>query len=150
MKKFCFLLMLVFSGPFSFAQNQMVADSLILLYNSGSYQMDELDLLTKIAQNETDEKTSLQYAEELINLAAKDSIYEYLFKGHLLKGNALASMGGNVLALEAFLECQKYAIRIGNDENIGSALISIAGTYATIDNFENAKYYYFESIDLLR
>jgi len=150
MKKFCFLLMLVFSGPFSFAQNQMVADSLILLYNSGSYQMDELDLLSKIAQNETDEKTSLQYAEELINLAAKDSIYEYLFKGHLLKGNALASMGGNVLALEAFLECQKYAIRIGNDENIGSALISIAGTYATIDNFENAKYYYFESIDLLR
>jgi class 3 adenylate cyclase len=143
-------MMLVFSGTFSFAQNQRVADSLILLYNSGSYQIDELDLLSKIASNETNGETSLQYAEALINKAARDSVFEYLYKGHLHKGNALGSIGKNVMALESFFQAEKYAIRTGDQKNMGSALISIAGTYANTDNYVNAKYYYNESINLLR
>src|SRR5210317_567298 len=110
MKNFCCLLMLVFAGSFSFAQNQMVADSLIRLYNSGSYQMDELELLDDIAANETEPETSLQYAEAIINKAGRDSIYEHLYSGYLHKGNALQTMGKNVLALEAFFQCQKYAL----------------------------------------
>ncbi len=150
MKNFYCLLILVFSGSFSFAQNQIVADSLIRLYNSGSYQMDELDLLVDIAANETDPTKSLQFSEAIINKASRDSSYLYLYYGYLNKGNALQTIGKNVLALEAFFQCQKYALRAKNDSGEGRALISIAGTYANIDNFENATLYYQKSIHLLR
>ncbi len=150
MKNFCCLLMLVFAGPFSFAQNQQLADSLITLYNSGSYEKEELELLAEIASNETDAETSLQYAEAIISKAAKDSLFHHLYIGYLNKGNALQASGKNVKALEAYFECQKYALRTENEISLGSSLIAIAGTYANIDNFENAERYYHESIDLLR
>ena len=150
MKNFCCLLMLVFAGPFSFAQNQQLADSLITLYNSGSYEKEELELLAEIASNETDAETSLQYAEAIISKAAKDSLFHHLYIGYLNKGNALQAAGKNVKALEAYFECQKYALRTENEISLGSSLIAIAGTYANIDNFENAERYYHESIDLLR
>ena len=150
MVKFCLIMMLVLFSPFTYAQNQKVADSLILLYNSGSYEMDEFDLFNDIASNETDAKTSLQYAEALINKAAKDSIFEYLYQGHLHKGNALSSIGKNVLALESYFQAEKYAIRIKDEKSLGIILVAIAGTYANTDNYANGKYYYKQSIDLLR
>lgn len=150
MKNICFLLMLVFAGSFSFAQNQMVADSLIRLYNSGSYQMDELELLSEIASNETGAEKSLQYAEAIIKKAARDSLNVHLYLGYLHKGNALQTMGKNVLALEAFFQCQKYALRTKDEGNVGRASISIAGTYVNIENYENAKLYFQKSIHLLR
>lgn len=112
--------------------------------------MEELELLSDIASNETDATISLQYAEAIINIAVKDSLFEHLFSGYLQKGNALQAAGKNVLALEAYFQCHKYALRTGNEKYLGSAIISIAGTYANIDNFENAERYYHESIDLLR
>lgn len=150
MKKFWIIIAVILVGQFCYAQNQQLADSLIDVYNSGSYQMDELDLLADIASNETDPQTSLQYAESIIHKATRDSLFNHLYSGYLQKGNALQAAGKNVLALEAYLQSQKYALRIGNEKYLGSSLISIAGTYANIDNFENAEHYYNESIDLLR
>lgn len=150
MNKFWLIIVVLLAGQFSYAQNQQLADSLIAVYNSGSYEMEELDLLAKIASNETDAETSLQYAEAIISKAAKDSLFTHLFSGYLHKGNALQASGKNVLALEAYFQCQKYAIRTQQEENIGRALVSIAGTYANIDNFENASSYYFESLHLFR
>lgn len=150
MKKFWIIITVILVGQFCYAQNQKLADSLIDVYNSGSYQMDELDLLADIASNETDPQTSLQYAESIISKAIRDSLFNHLYSGYLQKGNALQAAGKNVLALEAYFQCQKYALRMGNEKYLGSSLISIAGTYANIDNFENAGHYYNESIDLLR
>ena len=150
MKKFWIIIAVILIGQFCYAQNQQLADSLIEVYNSGSYQMDELDLLADIASNETDAQTSLQYAEAIISKATRDSLFNHLYSGYLQKGNALQAAGKNVLALEAYFQSQKYALRMGNEKHLGSSLISIAGTYANIDNFENAEHYYHESIDLLR
>ena len=150
MGKFSLIILLVFTGSFSYAQNQKIADSLLTVYKSGFYQAHELELMGKISFNETDAEKSLQYAEAIIAKAAIDSSFKYLHKGYLHKGNALESMGENVLALESLFQCQKYANRTGNDSLIGSSLLSIAGTYAIIKNYSNAKHYYEESIFLLR
>ena len=150
MVKFRLMILLVLASSISYAQNQKVADSLITLYNSGSYQMDELEILGEIAINETDAEKSLQYAEAVINKAAVDSIFEHLYQGFLHKGNALQSIGKNALALQAFFLCHKFANRTGDERFIGSSLVSIAGTYANINNSINAKHYYKESIYLLR
>ena len=144
------MIMVVLVSQFFFAQNQKLTDSLIAIYNSGSYEMDELDLLSDIASNATDAEISLQYAEAIIGKAARDSSFHHLYTGYLLKGNALQLAGKNVLALEAYFQSQKYAIRTGNKQYLGSSLISIAGTYANIDNFKNAERYYREGIYLLR
>ena len=144
------MIMVDLVSQFFFAQNQKLTDSLIAIYNSGSYEMDELDLLSDIASNATDAEISLQYAEAIIGKAARDSSFHHLYTGYLLKGNALQLAGKNVLALEAYFQSQKYAIRTGNKQYLGSSLISIAGTYANIDNFKNAERYYREGIDLLR
>ena len=49
MNKFWLIIVVLLAGQFSYAQNQQLADSLIAVYNSGSYEMEELDLLAKIA-----------------------------------------------------------------------------------------------------
>lgn len=150
MVKFGLIILFVLTGSFSYAQDQRLADSLLTVYKSGSYTMNELDLLGKISFNETNAEKSLQYAEKIITKAAIDSSFEYLHKGYLHKGNALELMEENVLALESFFQSQKYAYRTGNESLIGSSMLSIAGTYAIIKNYPNAKHYYEESIYLLR
>lgn len=149
MAKFCFIIILFLHLTF-YAQNQKVADSLILQYNSGVYQTDELNILDQIAFNESKADIKLQYAEVIINKASRDSLFEFLYSGHLYKGKALQSQGKNVLALESFYKSEKYAIRSGNQEHIGSALLSIAATYEEIENYSNAKRYYKQSLNELR
>ncbi len=150
MVKYCLIIILTLTGSFGYTQNQKLADSLIAVYNSGAYQMDEFEILNEIAADETDAYIGLKYAEVMIKKATRDSVFEYLFKGYLHKGNAYQLVGKNALALESFFQCQKYALRTEEEKFLGSALISIAGTYANIDNTSNAKYYYKESIHLLR
>jgi len=149
MAKFC-LLVVLFFNLMCYAQNQKVADSLILIYNSGSYQTDELDLLDQIAFNELKAGVKLQYAETIIKKASRDSLFEYLHHGHLYKGNALQLQGKNVMALECYYQSEKYAIRSGNEQYIGDALLSIAGTYEDIENYSNAKRYYKQSLNSFR
>ena len=149
MAKFCLLIVLFFN-LICYAQNQKVADSLILIYNSGSYQTDELDLLSQIAFNELKADIKLQYAETIIKKASRDSLFDYLHQGHLYKGNALKLQGKNVLALECYYQSEKYAIRSENQQYIGTALLSIAATYEDIENYSNAKRYYKESLKELR
>lgn len=149
MAKFCFFIVLFFH-LMCYAQSQKVADSLILLYNSGTYQTSELDILDQIAFNESNADIKLQYAEAIIDKASKDSLFEQLHIGHMHKGIALQAQRKNVLALEAYYKSEKYAIRSGNQQHIGTALLSIAKAYEDIENFSNAKRYYKQSLNELR
>lgn len=131
-------------------QDQKLADSLISQYNSGLYQGDELVLLAKIVEAETNPDAYIEFSEILINRAAKDSSYNFLYTGYLQKGNALRLKGNNVEALTSFLQSLTYANRINDDSGIGSLMISIADTYSDIGNSKNAQNYYNKGIKLLR
>ncbi len=131
-------------------QDRKLADSLISLYNSGTYQEEELDLLAKIAEAETNPDTALEFTELLINKASKDSSYYLLHKGYLQRGNALQFKGDNAEALEAYLKSLDFAQRTEDDKGIGSLMISIAGTYTAMENSRSAQEYYKKGIVLLR
>jgi class 3 adenylate cyclase len=131
-------------------QNQRLADSLILLYNSQSFSGDGLVLLSKIAEAETNPDRSLEFSELLIFNAVKDSAFNFLHKGYLQKGNALQLKGNNSEALQAYLKSLEYAKRTGDEKGIGSLMISIAGTYTAMGNPVNAQNYYRQGIRLLR
>jgi len=149
MVKFCLIFIVVLTGFFCNAQNQQVADSLIFQYRSGSYE-NELDLLSQIAENETNHETSLQYAESLITKAAKDSLFDSLHEGYLIKGNTLLKMGNNVDALSSFFLSHKYAIQTDDSSRIGITKTAIAGAYHAIENYHDAEAYYKESVELLK
>ena len=131
-------------------QDQKLADSLILQYNSGSYLEDELILLSKIVEAETNPNVYLEYSELLIEEASKDSTYSFLYTGYLQKGNAFKYKGNNAEALRSYLKSLEYANRTDDDKGIGSLLISIADTYSAMENSNNAQIYYRKGIQLLR
>lgn len=149
MVKFCLIIICILTGSFCHAQNQEVADSLIFQYRSGSY-INELDLLSQIAANETNHEISLQYAESLIIKAARDSLYESLHKGYLYKGHALLKMGENVEALSSFYSSHKFALRTEDLSKIGISKKALAVAYNAMENYDNAEEYYNESVELFK
>ena len=133
-----------------FAQDQKVADSLIALFNSGFYDEDEEDILLNISLNEMNPDKRLKFSEKLIHIASKDSLFFFLHKGFLEKGNAQRDKGNYALALESYFESINYASRLGDSLGVGKLAISIADTYSEIGNSNNAKTYYNKGILVLR
>ncbi len=137
-------------GFISNAQNQKLADSLKAIYNSGDYLDNDLDILHDIAKSETNYEESLKYSEQLIALAAKDSLFKYLDYGYLQKGNSLKLVGKNVLAIEAYFKSLEYANRHNNEHGSGTVSIAIAGVYSSMGNSILAKSYYLKGLKILR
>lgn len=135
---------------FILGQNQKLADSLIARYQSGNFQENELDLLKRISEEETDPKIVLAYSDSLIIKASKDSLFDYIQNGYLQKGNALRALGNSPSALESYFESLKYAERINDEKGMGVTMISIAGAYSEIELSQNAKIYYKRGISVLR
>ncbi len=149
-KAYCLIGFLCFSTCFFYGQNQKLTDSLINLYQSGSYQDNELDLLKNIMQNESDPKRGLEFADLLIEKAAIDSSFDLLHSGYLEKGNFLTRIGENSEALEAYFKSLNYAKRINDQTGIGSLMIAIAGSYTSMEDTKNAIRYFKSGIQLLR
>ena len=131
-------------------QNQKLADSLINVYETKLSNYTDLDLLKKITENETNPNRRLKFIDDLINKASKDSLLNYLHSGYLQKGNALRIKGNNVDALDAYFKSLKFAEKINDQKGIGSVLISVADTYSTMENRNNAEIYYNKGIEVLR
>lgn len=131
-------------------QDQILADSLIIQYQSGSYEESELDLLSKISEAETNPDRLLTFSNLLINKASKDSSFYFLHKGYLQKGNALKFRGDNAEALRSYFKSLNFANRNKYEIGIGSLMISIADTYSAMENSSNAQAYYSKGILLLR
>jgi adenylate cyclase len=135
---------------FFYGQNQKKSDSLIMLYESGTFQGDELDLLKNIVNDETDPKRVLEFSDLLIKKAIIDSSFEFLHSGYFQKGNALARTGENSAALEAYFKSLSYANRINDQTGVGGLMIAIAGAYTSMEDTKNAIRYYKSGIHLLR
>ena len=141
---FCFISYIVIG------QNQKLADSLIVLYASGTYVEDELDILKRIAAEETNPDKKLEFSELLINKASIDSSFNFLYNGYLQKGYALQFKGQNVQALESFFKSLNFANHISSERSIGTVMVSIADTYTIMGNSNSAHNYYNKGIQLLR
>jgi len=131
-------------------QDQQLADSLITLFNSGTYQQSKLELLSSIAENELNPDAKLEYSALLINEALSDSVHSFLISGYLQKGNAFKLKGNTAQALDAYLTSINYATQIDDKIGIGKLAIAIADTYSTIGNSGNAMRYYGQAIEMLR
>lgn len=141
---FCFIIY------YSNGQDQRLADSLILEFNSGIHQNDELSILAQIAAEETNPERQLEFAELLISKASIIPSHIYLHQGYLQKGNAFKYMGNNVEALKAYFKGLDFANVNKDEKGIGSLMISIAGTYTAMGNSNSAQNYFHKGILVLR
>ncbi len=144
----------LFSLQMVCGQDQKKADSLKSEYKTGNYRLPEFRMLTNITEFETNPDSILFYATILIDKAVavkpKDSSLRAFRNGYLAKGNALQSKGDNSKALTAFLKSLDYAEQAKDERYIGFLQISIADTYAAMENNENAEQYYTKGIEVLR
>ena len=149
-KAYCLIGFFCFLCYFVNGQNQRLADSLIVVYESGTFQNDELALLKNIAEEENNPDRKLEFSELLISKASLDSSFNYLNSGFLQKGNALQFKGNNAEALQSYFKSLEFANRTSDEIGIGSLMISIAGTYSAMGNSNNAQNYFNRGIQLLR
>lgn len=145
-----FVLIGFFIFNFLIGQNQQLADSLILQYESGLYDEDELEMLRIIAEEETNPQVKLYFSDLLINKASVDSSFYHLYTGFSQRGYAFQFKGQNTKGLEAFFEALRFAHRIEDESGVGSVLVSIADSYNSIGNSVNAQKYYRRGIAALR
>lgn len=144
-----FCLFFFTEGQVCYAQNQRIADSLEILYQSGQYQ-DELSILKDIAENQSAPDNVLFYSEKLIEKASVDSVGDYLVSGFLQKGNGYKLKGAYPEAVEAYFKSIELAQRFGQEERIGAIYISIGDTYSYLEDYETAVSYYDKGIQALR
>src|SRR5687768_14080433 len=135
-----------------FAQEQKIADSLILYYQQDTIGgLQKLELLKELSFNETRNlKKAIKYAEELIKLSEETPNNTYLRAGYFLKGTKLRLLGNLHEALDAFFQSAEIAKKNHDQKAEGEAYSAIADTYAVARNFSNAKQYYSKAIVTLR
>ena len=136
----------------AFGQDQRVADSLALIYQEDNLEGEEkLELLNDLTFNELkNRELSLEYAEELIQLAELENNSNYLFRGHLHKGGHYKMIGELDLALEIYFMAANIAVDLEEIEDEGVIYISIADVYSMMENYTNAELFYNKSIQILR
>jgi adenylate cyclase len=153
-RKACYLLIgfFCFNVCAVFSQEQQVADSLSNIYKADTLKNEaKLELIRKLAFNEVkDLKRSLQYAEELIELAAQQRNAAYLFHGYYQKGNKKRLFGDLEEALKAYFKSAEIAKENKFSAREGSAYGAIADIYSITNNHQNSRIYYNKAIAVLR
>lgn len=134
------------------AQEQRIADSLSIIYQSGITKDEaRLELLAELSFNEiNDYQLGLKYAEELIQLSQESGNQSYLSQGYFQKGNKKRFLGDLQDALEAFFKSAEIAKRENKKPLEGSAYGAIADIYSIMGNESNMMRYYKKAIATLR
>lgn len=152
-RKFSFsLIIAVLTMGFNLsAQNQSVADSLMLINNEleeGS--LSSMDVLTRIAENQNDPQLRLKYSEQLMALAREKNDCKYLHHAYLQQGQAYRIMGDFEIAIYALFKALDFAEKCEFHKGISGSNTALADVYSLIGNNSNAVDYYERSITYLR
>lgn len=91
-----------------FGQNSNQADSLELIYTSGTFvEQDKLKILESLAKNSADPEKNLIFSNILIETARALDSSRYLFIGYLYRGYAYKSKGDFIEAMDSFILAAK-------------------------------------------
>ncbi len=132
------------------SQNQAIADSLEIIYQSGDYRPEEkIRILRGIAENHQDPESKIKRSRELISLATGKDSLEYLFAGNLQLAQGLNSEGDATTSLKYALTALQIADQNLTEREQGISKITIGNAYGTMANHDRAINYYHEAIELL-
>jgi len=139
-----------FLSYLGYGQNQTVADSLVGVLKNNPEGLLTDSIIWQVAVNHTDLDSILYYSNNLIERNRPDSQYLWLFRGHIIKGNAYKRKGDLEDALSFFFTAETYARKMNNLAMVGGCFIAIGEVYTQNNNYKNAVLYYNRAIDILR
>ncbi len=143
---FLVLLIILFSIWQGFSQNPTIADSLKNSYFSKSANQTDLEMLSKIADNEVDPDSITKYSRLLISHARAIGDDNKVYNGYRKLGYGLRLKGDLKQALEVFFKSLDYANSLKDKEAIPAINIEIGNIYSLIGNTANADLYYNKGI----
>jgi serine phosphatase RsbU (regulator of sigma subunit) len=125
-------------------------DSLLYLLNNNLAKDDteKFELLCRIASNSTDADSILQYSEQAIKLAEKLNIFPA--QPTVFKGFGYLNSGKLASALECFMKAADYYKEDNNNSGLAAVYLYIAEAYNQQENYDNAKYYLKNAIEIYR
>ncbi len=126
------------------------ADSLLYILHNDLLKDDtvKFELLCKIASTSTDADTILQYSEQAIQLAEKLNIFPA--QPIVYKGFGYLNSGKLVSALECFIKAAGYYKENHNNKGLAAVYLYLTEVYNQLENFDNAKYYLKNAIEIYR
>lgn len=134
-----------------FSQDQKLADSLILIYNSSGIDVtNRYELIHDIAFNCTNPNIKLGYANRLIDLTKGDSLYLWMHRGYFQRGNAYRLLGDYSEAIDSYFFSSKYAKKVDYKSGVAAAYTAIGDAYNVNDNHNNSALYYKKAISEFR
>ena len=145
----CLFFLLFFRN--TYGQDQKIADSLILIFESGDYNPeDRMEILGNISENHPDPEKKMHYSQEFLELADSLGDVDNQFRGYLETGNALKLKGNLPEALQNYFKAAEIASDNQMTTSLGKISISIADAYSSINNYQVSTSYYEQAIKILR
>jgi len=125
-------------------------DSLLYLLNNNMVKDDteKFEILCRIASGLTDADSILQYSEQAIKLAEKLNILPA--RPAVFKGFGYLNSGKLASALECFMKAASYYKEDHNNSGLAAVYLYIAEAYNQQENYDNAKYYLKNAIEIYR
>jgi len=134
-----------------YGQDQVLADSLELIYTSGEFEeKDRLQLLNDLAYNHPNPEKALLYSEELLRRAQAVDSSRFIISGFQHMGNSLKLKGDLSRALASYLEGVNIAKETERKRELGMLYLSIAGVYQVMGNNNNTIQYYKNALPILK
>lgn len=142
-----FLSLLPFLG---IGQDQSVADSLIEVADRFPRQdTARLKILTLIANNQTDPRKKLKFADLLMEEAREIQDLKFLHHAYLNQGQAYRLMGDFDVAIYSLFKALDYAEKSGYIKGEAGANTALADVYSILGNHNNSLLYYKEALGQL-
>ena len=125
-------------------------DSLLYLLNNNLVKDDteKFEILCRIASSSTDADSILHYSEQAIKLAEKLNILPA--RPAVFKGFVYLNSGKLASALECFMKAASYYKEDHNNSGLAAVYLYIAEAYNQQENYDNAKYYLKNAIEIYR
>lgn len=126
------------------------ADSLLDILHNNLHKDDtvKFELLCRIASTSTDADTILRYSEQAIQLAEKLNLFPA--QPIVYKGFGYLNSGRLASALECYLDAAGYYKEDHNTEGLAAVYLYIGEVYNQQENYDNAKYYIKNAIEIYR
>jgi len=125
-------------------------DSLLYLLNNNLVKDDtsKYKILCEVASNSADADTILKYGEQAIKLAGKLNMNPA--QAIVLKGIGYLNSGVLATALESFMKAADYYKADNSNTGLAAVYLYIAEAYIQQENYDNAKYYLKNAIEIYR
>jgi len=142
--------LILFHHP-SVSQNQLKADSLLLLHEKGGID-DSLSLvvLHDLTFEQTNPKDRLRYAKELLSIASIDNNFLFIHRSYIQMGHAYRLLGELDSAAFSFYQSLINAKKANYLAGEGSTYLALGDMYSVDQDHNNSIKYYNRAISILR